>query len=129
MSSYEFNAEEEKVIQAVKGCLNKLGIAFTALSAAHAITLLLAGPDGFKEKLMPSLMGVKNVVVFGFVGFSLLNSSKAFSKVVKEKGNDVGHLMKGLTSMNAGLSKIFMPILIASISTAVAAIKGFAEEH
>eukprot|EP00667_Euglena_gracilis_P025275 EG_transcript_29608 len=101
--------------------LRRLAFAFVLLSLSEALALAMVVRQGLH--VFHTLMALKDVVVFFVVAVSLNNAAHSFSKVVKESGNDVDHLMAGLRSLARSLGRLFMPVAVAAVTQACSSLK------
>eukprot|EP00667_Euglena_gracilis_P022454 EG_transcript_25004 len=122
-----FSDQDNATMRRLKVVLRQLGTAFAALSASEVIGIALAGPEKLTENLIPTLLHLKNVAMFGFIAVCLFQASNAFSRLAKDKDSDVRYLMRGLRSLTRGLSRLVLPILLAAGSHLLGSVQHFAE--
>jgi len=122
-----FSEIERSTLRGLQDVLFRLGAAFGALSASEVVSVALTGPNAFTLQLIPTLIHIKNIVVFAFMAYSFIIASRAFSRLVSYPDTELSpvQLVRGLRSLTRGLRGLVVPILLGAFSHITAALNHF----
>eukprot|EP00667_Euglena_gracilis_P019252 EG_transcript_20607 len=112
---YEFSTEENAILETVVRASRPLSYVFVLFAMTQAVKLLAFS---LREPLPGWLLFTCSVhlLVYGSVAVCLRAAAHSFSRVIHEEGDDVQHLLRGLSSLAKALKKGIVPITLLACS-------------
>lgn len=125
-SGYEFSADENKIFERLVRNLKRSGLVVVAASMILLAYHVIAYLDISLGKAGASWLGYLDYAVwFGIsligivIGVLLIKATVAFAALIRTEGDDVAHLMQGVTRLAEILNLVFWAALGASILLAI----------
>lgn len=113
--SYEFNDQENKVVQGLARKLRLVSLVFIVLAILGGVQIALQLKGGIPFMDVANMVVVVLLVLL--VGIWFFSSASGFAKIAKTEGDDMGNLMTALGGLSKIFGLIYWAILIAILAT------------